>query len=432
MSAQSHSPGRRDFVKGAALSLASVAIHGDRIMASEQEQVASADDSEPAAEKRLAFSVDEYRARVARVQATLADKQLDALLCYNLASICYLTGLESIAVHKYWLCIVPRAGDPVLLVQDFESHNALLSAWVSQVATYAIFADPVAETARTLAAMRVDRTSLGVEMGPASSLSARDFSRLRDALPGARLVDASDLVACAAAIKSGAEIAYLREAGRISSAAMLAALEVIAEGRTDNDVAAAAAECLIREGSEYMCYQPIVTVGARSGVPHSTFQRIPIGRGEAVFMEFGACVRRYSSPVMRTAVIGKPSDKMRHMFELCLASVNTSISNLKPGAVADDVAAASERAMGPLPKGWVWHGYYAYSIGLGFPPEWADCGEIDVVRGSRSILQPGMVFHCSTSIRDPGKLGTTCSETVLIMPDGCETLTHLPRQLFVR
>src|SRR4051794_38740695 len=108
------------------------------------------------------------------------------------------------------------------------------------------------------------------------------------------------------------------------------------------------------------------------------------------------------------------------MFDMCLASVNSSISNLKSGAMGGEVAAASEQAIGPLPKGWVWHGYYAYSIGLGFPPEWADCGDIDVVKGNKSILQPGMVFHCSTSIRDPGRLGATCSETVLITESGCE------------
>src|SRR5262249_38584968 len=158
-----------------------------------------------------------------------------------------------------------------------------------------------------------------------------------EAVPAAKLIDATDLVPSAAAVKSPAEIAYLREAARISSVAMRAAIEAVQEGRTDNDIAAVAAERLVREGSEYMCYQPIVTVGPRSGVPHSTFQRVPIRRGDPVFMEFGACIRRYSSPVMRTALVGKPPDKMKQMFGMCLASVNTSLANLKPGAVAGEV-----------------------------------------------------------------------------------------------
>lgn len=421
---------RRRFLEGAAVSLVGLPLAVKAISISARTTHAAEDVS--AAAPRLAFTVEEYRARTGQVQAVMAAKQLDAMLCYNMASICYLTGLESIAAHKYWLCLVPAAGDPVLLMQDFESHNASLSSWIEQIETYGIFADPVAATGGLLKTRKLDAGRLGMELGALSSLSTQDFLRLRELLSAAKLVDATDVVPCVAAIKSPAEIAYLREAGRISSVAMRAAIDVVNEGATDNDVAAAAAETLIREGSEYMCYQPIVTVGPRSGVPHSTFQRIPIRRGDPVFMEFGACMRRYSSPIMRTSVIGEPSQTMRQMFEMCLNSVNTSIANLKPGAVAGEVAAASERAIGPLPKGWVWHGYYAYSIGLGFPPEWADCGEIDVVKGNETRLKPGMVFHCSTSIRDPGKMGTTCSETVVVTDDGCEVLTNLPRELFVR
>jgi Xaa-Pro dipeptidase len=357
---------------------------------------------------------------------------LDGLLVHTMAGICYLTGLESFAVHKYWLCLVPASGDPVLLTQDFESYNARLYSWVKDVKTYAIGADPIDATRVLLKEYRLDRKTLGVDLGSLSSLSAEGYERLRAALPHAGLVNATELVPGVAAVKSPAEVAYFREAARISSIAMRDAVEAVREGCTDNDVAAVAAERLVREGSEYMCYQPIVTVGRRSGIPHSTFQRVPIRRGDPVFMEFGACVRRYSSPIMRTAVVGKPPDKMKRMFEMCLRSVNHSIEHLRPGALAGDVAAGSEKALGPLPRGWVWHGSYAYSIGLGFPPEWGDCGAVEVAKGNPAELKPGMVFHCSTSIRDPGKLGTTCSETVLITERGCEVLTDLPRELFIR
>lgn len=432
MSSNSVPFSRRTFVGGAAASLAGALVGGGSGTLAAADSKTEIQASKGLAMKRLAFTVEEYRARVAKVQKSLVDQKLDGLLVNNMASICYLTGLESIAVHKYWLCVVPMEGDPVLLSQDFESHNALVSSWVDQVETYGIVDDPVAATARLLQARGLDQKRLGIELGSLSSLSVQNYLRLREAVPKATLVDATDLVPCVASIKSPAEIAYLREAGRISSIAMRAAIEAVKEGATDNDLAAVAAECLFHEGSEYECYQPIVTVGPRSGVPHTTFQRIAIGKGDPVFMEFGACVRRYSSPIMRTAVIGEPPEKLKRMFGLCLASVNSSLANLKPGAVTGDVAATSEKAIGPMPRGWVWHGYYAYSIGLGFPPEWADCGAIDVVKGNRAILQPGMVFHCSTSIRDPGKMGATCSETVVITDDGCEVLTNLPRELFIR
>jgi len=421
--------GRRTFLGAAAVSgplAGSAALRGiDAAVAQEQR-------TEDTAVKRLAFSVAEYRERVARVQKEMSRRGLEGLLAQNLASVCYLTGVESIAAHKYWLCLVPASGDPVLLAQDFESHNARLSSWLEQTETYALSADPVGATRRLLQSQKLDKKTLGVEMGVLSSLSAQDYLRLREAVPKARLVDATNLVPAVAAVKSPAEIAYLREAARISSTAMRAALDAVREGATDNAIAAVAAERMLRAGSEYFCYQPIVTVGRRSGVPHSTFHRVVIRRSDPVFMEIGACINRYSSPLMRTAVVGPPTEKMERMFAMCLRSVNTSIDNLKPGATAGEVAARSEKALGPLPRGWVWHGIYAYSIGLGFPPEWGDCDDIEVSKGGKAELRPGMVFHCSTSIRDPLQIGMTCSETVLITEKGCEVLTSLPRKLFRR
>lgn len=382
--------------------------------------------------RRLAFPVAEYQARVRKVQKAMAARKLDGLLVHNMAGICYLTGLESIAVHKYWLCLVPNSGDPVLLVQDFESHNVRLSSWLEKVETYAIGADHVEATRRLLQARKLTGAALGVEMGSLSSLSVQDYLRLREALPKANLVKATDLVPAVAAIKSPAEIAHHRAAARISSAAMQAAIAAVREGATDNDIAAVAAERMLRAGSEYFCYQPIVTVGRRSGVPHSTFRRVTIRRGDPVFMEFGACIHRYSSPLMRTAVVGPPSDKMNRMFGMCLRSVNTSIEQLRSGVTAGDVAARAAKALGSLPRGWIWHGIHAYSIGLGFPPEWADCDDIEVSSGGKAELRTGMVFHCSTSIRDPWQLGMTCSETVLITEKGCEVLTSVPREMFRR
>src|SRR5215831_1866969 len=200
--------------------------------------------------RRLAFSVAEYRERVGKVQKEMSRRGLAGLLAHTLASVCYLTGVESIAPHKYWLCLVPASGDPALLAQDFESHNARLSSWLEQTETYALDGDPIDATRRLLQSRKLDRKTLGVEMGVLSSLSAQDYLRLREAVPRARLVDATNLVPAVAAIKSPAEIAYLREAARISSTAMQAALDAVREGITDNTLAAVAAERLFREGSE--------------------------------------------------------------------------------------------------------------------------------------------------------------------------------------
>ena len=76
-----------------------------------------------------AFPVEEYRGRLARVQAAMAVRGLDALLLRNRADVCYLTGMETCYMVAYHAAVVPAAGDPILLASDFEMLNALAGSW---------------------------------------------------------------------------------------------------------------------------------------------------------------------------------------------------------------------------------------------------------------------------------------------------------------
>ena len=187
-----------------------------------------------------ALSVAEYRRRVASVQDAIAAAGLDVLLAHSMASVCYLTGLQSFAVHKYWLAAVPRSGDPILLVQGFESLNASIGCWITDVVTYDLQADHVTATAELLSDRGFDGGRLGIEMHSLSSLTPHDYVRLRESLPRASFTDAAPLISSVRAIKSAAEIDYMRQAAALSSAGMQAAIDTVAAGKTDNDVAAAA------------------------------------------------------------------------------------------------------------------------------------------------------------------------------------------------
>ncbi|MCX5658525.1 MAG: Xaa-Pro peptidase family protein [Planctomycetota bacterium] len=382
--------------------------------------------------KSLAFDLAEYHRRVAAVQAAMAERDLDLLLATTMASICYLTGLESVAPHKFWLVAVPRSGPPVLLCQDFESHNALLGSWIDATYLYGVGEEPIALAAKLVNDLGARAGRIGTEQSNYTSLSIADYLRLKSLLPAATLAEATDLVPRVMAIKSAPEIAHLREAGRITGEAMAAAVGAIRAGATDNDVAAAAYHALVAGGSEYSSYPVIVTTGHRSGVPHSTFRRHPIRAGDPVFMEIAACVARYQTPMMRTAALGEPTRQLRDMARAAIDSVEAMIANIRRGATADHVAELSSRCLDPLPYKLVWHGYYGYSVGLGFPPEWSDCPWLLIKRGNPELLRPGMVFHCSTSLRDVGLCGATCSETILVTETGCEVLTRGSRELVLR
>jgi Xaa-Pro dipeptidase len=375
----------------------------------------------------LAFSVEEYRGRLAKVQAVMAARGLDALLLKNRADVCYLTGMETCYMVAFHATIVPVAGDPILLASEFEMLNARLGAWCEDRVTFAVRSDPIEVVCQTLRCRGLAKGRIGLEM---QVLTAGQYGAIAQRLPGALLVEAGDILPSIKAIKSLAEIAYLRESARLSTLGMEAALAEVRAGKTDNDLAAAASAAMIRGGSEFMCIEPIVTTGERSGIPHSTFRRTAIRPGDAIFIEVGACVCRYSAPLMRTAVIAPVAESIRRAADACRDGLNALIQDMRPGMMARDVATKAKAAWTPLCERLIWHGFYAYSVGLGFPPDWNDA-PVCITEDSGAVLKAGMCFHATTSLREAGKFGTALGETVLLTEKGNEVLTGTGRELRV-
>ena len=79
----------------------------------------------------------------------------------------------------------------------------------------------------------------------------------------------------------------------------------------------------------------------------------------------------------------------------------------------------------------LWHGYYGGSTGLSFSPTYSDGGAVEITETSGAVLEAGMTFHASTSLRRLGEFGVTVGETVAVTDAGCEVLTHVPRGLHV-
>lgn len=376
------------------------------------------------------FPHEEYQSRVRKVQQAMARLNLDALLCHTASNICYLTGFEAVLWYKYTLAVVPREGTPILLAQDFEMPNACATVWTDDWVSYACEGgDPIAVTRDLLKKHGLMTKRLGIELGP-WSLPVLTHQRLCDALSSATLVDATQVLENVKALKSNAEIEVMRRSAHLTSKAIIASLEAVKTGATDNDVAAVAYDILIRGGSEYMSLDPIVTVGARSSIPHSTHRRVKIKKGDSALLEMGACIHRYSTAAMRTAAVAPVPDLVKQMSEACVTSLNTVIQDMQPGAVGDDIARKTDASWAELSNHLVWHGIYGYSLGLGFPPDWNDCPYL-IRRGQNLVLQPGMVFHVTTSLREVGVCGVAMSETVLVTETGQEVLTRIPRELYV-
>jgi Xaa-Pro dipeptidase len=378
----------------------------------------------------VAFPREEYDRRIAAVRHGMAARGVDVLLLFAPTNIFYLTGYNTVGYTNYQCLAVPMDASPVLIVRLLERPVADATSWIRTIATYEDHEDPAGAVRNALQAAGWMARRLAAERS-SPFLSVADYGHLEHTL-GVPLADGSGLVEAARLIKSPLEIASLRRAAQCTQAGMRAAVEAIAEGKTENDVAGACYRAMVAAGSEFFSSQPIITSGEKSGIAHTTFHRRTLCRGDALLIEIGGVWNRYTAALMRTATIGPAAPAVRRMYDACREALDATIAAIRPGARSEDVQAACQAVIDRRGYEPNFRKRVGYSIGVGFAPGWGEGHIMDLKHHDTRELRPGMVFHCVPAMRQNREYGVGVSETVAVTATGAEVLTDFPRDLFER
>ncbi|HEX4211822.1 MAG TPA: Xaa-Pro peptidase family protein [Candidatus Dormibacteraeota bacterium] len=379
-----------------------------------------------------AFPREEYVARVGAVQREIGRRGLDGLVLFGPNNLFYLSGYETIGYSNFQFLAVTASGEPRLLVRELESAPARAMSWLGgEPVSYEDDGDPMQASAALMEALGLARGRVGIDLG-SMFLTVSTYGRIQRALPEVRWEDGSGIVERVRAVKSPLELECFRQASRYTTAGMRAALEAVGEGAMDNEVGAAAAAAMYGAGSEYVASGPTVTTGRRSGIAHTTFARTRIGAGDAVLVELGGLHHRYTTALMRSAVVGPPSDLVTRMYDACSRALDAAIAAIRPGVTAGSCHDACQRVIDEAGFEPNFRKRLGYSIGVGFAPGWGEGAFLHLSRGDPAVLEPGMVFHMPPALRVYGEVGVGCSETVVVTGDGVEVLTDFPRRLAVR
>jgi Xaa-Pro dipeptidase len=384
-------------------------------------------------EKVRFFSEAEYNRRQEATRQQMAERGLDTLLVFNAENILYLCGYQTIGYSSYLCLTVPLEGEMTLLVREMEMGCAQYYAWLDDLIFYSDHEDPVEVLVAAMKERGRATGVVGIEKD-AAFIGANRAGQLETLLSGeAKVVDGAGTVEPARAIKSAEEIEYLRKACRATEAGMLAGIEAVNVGATENDVSAAMFAATVGGGSTFMSSQPIVTSGPRSGVAHTTFDNRLIQSGDVVLLELGGCVNRYSGGLMRSVTLGAVPDEVHRMAAVCREALEAAIDATAPGVpagVPDDRCAEVIRKAGYEQN---FRKRTGYSVGVSYPPDWGEGHIISMRHGETALLQPGMVFHIPPALRQYGEWGVGTSETILVNETGCEVLTQgISRDLFVK
>jgi Xaa-Pro aminopeptidase len=164
-----------------------------------------------------------------------------------------------------------------------------------------------------------------------------DFVKRR--LPGARYVDASELVDRIKVIKSAEEMELIRRAALMQDSAMQAAFAAVKPGMRDTEVAALAQHYSQVHGSEngiYLCASMELGKPSKFGQRHMQNRVIQKGDQIALLVEDSGPGGMYTE-LGRSCVVGKVPQQMKEELAFCLESRKVTLDLLKPGTPCKEV-----------------------------------------------------------------------------------------------
>ncbi len=247
--------------------------------------------------------------------------------------------------------------------------------------------------------------------------------RFESALEGVVFIPVPDICGDARRIKDAFEVDCIKKAQSITDACFAHILGFIKCGMTEREVAAEMEYFMKKNGATGIAFDTIAVFGKKSALPHG----VPgdeIIEGNGFFtMDFGAAYNGYCSDMTRTVVIGKPDDKMVHVYETVKEAQRRGVAACKAGVACREVDKACRdyiNAQGY--EGLFGHGT-GHSLGLEIH-EMPACNT-----RSEDSLAAGMLMTVEPGVYIEGFGGVRIEDTVLITDTGCEVLATSPKDL---
>ncbi|MFT3863831.1 MAG: Xaa-Pro peptidase family protein [Solirubrobacterales bacterium] len=377
----------------------------------------------------LPFAMVEYKDRIGRVRAKMAEKGLDAMVVTTPANLHWLTGYETQGLWYLNALVLPVDGQPAMVTRAAEQTVVEAYTWVEQRRGFADHEPAVDILAEVIGEMGLDHARLGYE-SDSYYLRTMELDELRAALPTADFDPCVQLIEWERIVKSPAELEYVRAAAAAADAGVAAGIAAVAEGVAENEIAGDVYRAMLRAGGQWGPMAPFVVSGPRSFVSHATWRERVLTNGDCVFFEVGGCVHRYNAPIMRTASVGPKSAKLREAEGLVLEAVDAAMEEIRPGASTSTPDRVAREIIARNSFGAQQYTRVGYSVGVAFPPGWGEGHVIDIKSENDSEFRAGMTFHLIPFLQIPDEAAVGISETILVTEDGCERLTATDRRVF--
>lgn len=381
--------------------------------------------------------LEEAKKRTLALQQRMIEQGIDCAVFTDESSMAYLAGFWGylgIEFGRPSMVVVKAQDAPIIITPLMESEMVGAMTWVEDIRVWEDFGDQTWGAA--LAGALGDKPSeIWVER---NTIPAIVRNHLDDTYPGVAIKDISPVLGALRMIKSPFEIDVMKEAGQIAGAMMAAAHGSLRVGVQEYESALAVIEAGSRKAATFLTDKgwdrfvspmihnlQILQSGRDTSMVHRRASVKRYEQADPVYFCFCnmAQFKQYKLGFDRMFHVGTVKDDAARVQEAAIAAQQAAIATIKPGVLAQDVAAAANAIYDE--RGYATGYRTGRSIGVAY----LEAPELKA--GDMTVLRPGMTFAVDGGISIDGVTAGRIGDSIVVTETGCDYITNYPRELLV-
>ena len=366
------------------------------------------------------ITVEERTQRQERARQLMVKNKLDGVLLTGGTSLVYFSNIRWWMSERLFAMVLPAKGSPFYVCPAFEEDRAREQIATgpggprAEVRLWQEDESPYQRIAEGLKDRGISAGHIGIE----ETVRYVFTEGLSKAAPALHITSATPVTAGCRMIKSPHELQLMTLANQVTLAAYEAAYRSLTDGMTQDVFGSLVSMAHSRQGFQGGAS---IQTGEYSALPHGSTTPQVIHEGTILLIDGGCKVEEYESDISRTFVLGKPTDKMKKVFEIVHQAQSAALAAARPGVQCQAVDAAARKVISDAGYGPDYK-HFTHRVGHGIGMDGHEWPYL--VRGNTLPLAPGMCFSDEPGIYIRGEFGVRLEDDMHITENGAQLFTQ--------